>query len=83
MIQSHFDPVHRRVIISFDETDCYTHGSKPGDLAKGYVPRTLMTEAVKQGKTLIPTTVLQEMRVRKAKNYLKRFPFLRVMERQS
>ena len=82
MIQSHFDPLTRRVMISFDEGDCYAHGARPGEPEKGYVvPSTLLAEAVKQGKALIPLTALQEARVRKAKNYLRRFPFLRVMER--
>lgn len=81
MIESHFDPLTRRVTIVFDEGDCYAHGARPGDPAKGFVPRTLLAEAVKQGKALIPLTALQEHRIQKAKNYLRRFPFLRVMER--
>jgi hypothetical protein len=46
-IESHFDPLTRRVTIVFDEGDCYAHGARPGEPEKGYVPRTLLAEAVK------------------------------------
>lgn len=77
-IRSVYDPLRRQVHVTITEDYFQYEGMSIEDLNLGIVPRALAEHMVRLHRGGRPYTVKQEMDERKLKNYLKRFPFLRL-----